>query len=67
MLFFKSSKQKRNKIYLAVDNSKNFSCKKYSITSPIDDYDKKELTSDFMKDFFHANNIDLDKITLLPY
>ena len=51
MLFFKSSKQRRNKIYLAVDNSKNFSCKKYPITSPIDDYAKKELTSDFIKIF----------------
>lgn len=67
MLFFKSSKQKRNKIYLAVDNSKNFNYKKYPITNSIDYYDKKELTSDFIKDFFHANDIDLDKIALLPY
>ena len=67
MLFFKSSKQQRNKIYLAVDNSKNFNYKKYPNTNSINYYDKKELTSDFMKDFFHANNIDLDKITLLPY
>ena len=60
MFFLKNHKQPKKKLYLAVDNSKNFNHKKtYPIKINTDYYDRNIVIDDFMKTFFSENGIDL--------